>query len=313
MPAKEQLAKAFDSTGDNSNAVHLSHEEASAFIDLVRDESTLLKLARVEKVDLATKSLPRLISSKRFLHAGGKGVALDDDKKDSFGTDNIEIHTREVIGAIEIHDSELKHNIEGQSLGEKMLNLAAKKIANELEEIAMYADKLGTWSATESAFALYDGFVKRLKANGNLIDAADTDLFADAKVSKEKMVRLLTSVPTKFRKDLQFFLHDNVAIEYNEQFDQYFQSQNFVGNVLGKRINSVPLMRIDDTTGKTEAIATDPMNLIFAMQVEDGTISFEKERVAKERKTVYHFSMEMDFQIEVPEAAGIITNLVTKY
>lgn len=313
MSAKEQLQKAFGASADSSSAIHLSREEATAFIDTVVDESVVLKRARVEKVDLATKHIPRIISSKRFLHAGGNGVEVSEANTDKFEVGGITIHTKELIGRVDIYDSELKHNVEGPALGKRILSLVARKIANEIEEIGQYADTAGTWGATESAFAQFDGFKKRLLAGGNVLNAADTALFADASVTKEKFTKALTSVPTKFRKDLQFFAHDNVVIEYNELFDNSFNRPEFVSSVLGKPINSAPLMRIDDATGKSDVIGTDPMNLIFAMQVEDGTISFEPQRFASKRMTSYFFCMESDFQIEVPEAAVILKDIVTKY
>ncbi len=303
---KEQLNKAFDSTGDSSSQVHLSVEEASAFTDTIVDQSSIFKKARVVKMDRAKMNIGKLISTGRFLHAGGRDVELT-TLKDKVATGQISLVTKELIGAIDIYDDELKHNIEGQSFQFKLLNLISRKIANELEEIALYSDTAGTWGSTESAFDLFDGWLKLIKATGNVIDAAVG--FADTKVSKEKFVKLIKSLPTKFRQSsAQIFAHNNIVIDYNTIFDTNFNRNTFIDNVYGHVLNSVPNMRFDGT-GKTDSILTQPENLIMGIQIEDGAMQFEKERVASKRKTVYHFQMEVDFQVEETTAASVLKNL----
>lgn len=303
---KEQLAKAFDSTGDSSTLVHLSQEEASAFVDTIVDQSSIFKKARIVKMDRAKMDIGKLISTGRFLHAGGRDVALS-TLKDKFSTGKITLTTKEFIGAIDIYDDELKHNIEWQSLQTKLLNLVARKVANELEEIALYWDTAWTWGATESAFALVNGWLKVIKATGNVVDAAVG--FADTKVSKEKFVKLIKALPTKFRRaGATIFAHDNIVIDYNSIFDSNFNRNTFIDNVLWYNLTQVSNMRFDGT-GKTDSILTQSENLICGIQVEDASMQFEKERVPSLRKTTYHFTIEADFAVEETTAAAVLKNL----
>ena len=303
---KEQLNKAFDSSANSSTLVHLSSEEASAFVDTIMDESTLSKKTRVVKMDRATMKIGKLIGNGRFLHAGGRDVEVTTNK-DKFTPDFVQLSTKEIIGAIDIYDDELKHNIEGQALETRLLGLIAKKIGNELEEIGLYSDTAGTWGATESAFDLFDGWLKKMLAGGNVIDASNV-MFSDAKVSKEKFVKLIKAMPTKFRRDLQIFAHNDIIIDYNTLFDSNFNRNTFIDNVLGTPLNSVPNMRFN-VTDETDVILTNPLNLITGIQIEDASMSFEKERVAKLRKTTYHFQMEVDFAVEEVQATGVLKKL----
>lgn len=305
---KEQLDKAFDTSANTSTLVHLSQEEASAFVDTIVDESSIMKKTRVVKMDRAKMDIGKLIGNGRFLHAGGHDVALADDKKDKFTPDKITLTTKELIGAIEIFDDELKHNIEGQSLENRLLGLVARKVGNELEEIALYSDTAGTWGATESAFGLFDGWIKKVLAGGNVVDASDALLFADAKVSKEKFIKLLKSLETKFRRGTEIFNHNDITIDYNQLFDTNFNRNTFIDNVLGTPLNSCPNFRFNGS-GETESLLTNPMNLIMGIQIEDSAMSFEKERVASKRKTIYHFQMEVDFNIEEVTAASVLKKL----
>lgn len=303
---KEQLKKAFDTSADSSTLVHLSSEEASAFVDTIMDESSLSKKTRVVKMDRAQMKIGKLIGNGRFLHAGGRDVEVTTNK-DKFATDFVQLSTKEIIGAIDIYDDELKHNIEGQALETRLLGLIAKKIGNELEEIGLYSDTAGTWGPTESAFDLFDGWLKKMLAGGNVIDASNV-MFADAKVSKEKFVKLIKAMPTKFRRDLQIFAHNDIIIDYNTLFDSNFNRNTFIDNVLGTPLNTVPNMRFNGTD-ETDVILTNPLNLITGIQIEDASMSFEKERVAKFRKTTYHFQMEVDFAVEEVQATGVLKKL----
>jgi len=313
MPTpKEQLHKAFGSSGDTSSAVHLSVEEASAFFDTVVDQSVLLKKVRTEKVDRATKNLQRLVSTGEFLRAGGNHVAFDDADADTVDTQVIPISTKEVQGSIFVYDSEKRHNIEGVSIGEHVLSIAAKKVANSLEKLCLTADTANSsFVGTLSAYKQVDWWLKRIKSTGHYLDATNTTLFSDASVTREKFLKLYTSLETQYRDNAQFFLHDNAIVEYDELFTANFNRNNLVDNILNRPLVKVPLMGI--TAGKSQVILTDPQNLIIAFQVETAAVQFEKFRNPKMKRDEYYFTMELDTQVEVPEAAALLDKLTMKY
>lgn len=308
----ESLHKAFDGSGDSSKAVHLSSEEASAFFDTVVDQSVMLKKCRVEKIDLATKNLQRLISDGEFLRAGTGAAGFNDNDADKVTPTTIPIVTREVQGSIFILDSEKRHNIEGQSIGEHILNMVGKKTSNSLERMSLISDMSNAaFTGTQSAYKVNDGWLKLIKNGGNYLDAALTTLFADASVTREKFIKMYTALPVQYREMADFFLHDNVIVEYDELFTGNYNRNNLIDNILTRPLVKVPLMA---TAGKkSQVLLTDPKNLIVAFQMETSQIQFEKFRNPKMKRDEWYFNMEVGFQVEVPEAAVLLDNLTMKY
>lgn len=310
--AKESLQKAFGTSGNTSSAVHLSVEEASAFFDTIVNQSVLLPRVRTEKVDRATKNLQRLISNGEFLRAGTGNAGFNDADADTVDTNTIAISTKEVQGSIFVYDNEKRHNIEGLSIGEHVLNIAAKKAGNSIEKLCLSADTANAgFVGTLSAYKQLDGWIKRITNGGNFLNAENTSLFADAGVSREKFLKLYTSLNPQFRDMAEYFLHDNALVEYDELFTANFNRNTLMDNILGRPINKVPLMGI--TSQKSPVLFTDPKNLIVAFQVETASVQFEKFRNAKMKRDEYYLSMEIDTQVEVPEAASILANMLLKY
>ena len=62
------------------------------------------------------------------------------------------------------------------------------------------------------------------------------------------------------------------------------------------------------TKDGADVIFGNPLNFIYGVQTGGGAIQFETERVASLGYT-YHFKMRLDFHVENPEAATIITDL----
>ena len=100
-------------------------------------------------------------------------------------------------------------------------------------------------------------------------------------------------------------------IDYTANFDNSVNRDAFVDNILSKPANEVPLASFD-SKGETQVLFTNPQNIIWGVQIEDMSMQFERERVASKRKTVFHFSIEMDFNVEIPEAAVVGNKMKTK-
>lgn len=310
MTQTEELKKAFGDSAKTSTAVHLSHEEASAFFDTMVDQSALLKECRVEKIDLATKSLQRLISDGEFLKAGKD--EFDDSDADKVDIQNIPIITREVQWSFFIYDNEKRHNIEGQNIGEHILQIMAKKAINSLEKMALISDTGNAgFTGTKSVYKVNDGWLKAFKNHGHYLNAEETSLFTDATITREKFVKAYTSLPVQFRDNAKFFLHDNVIVEYDELFTGNYNRNNLIDNILGRPMVKVPLMATDGN--KTQVLLTDPKNLIIAFQIETSTITFEKFRNPKKKRDEWYFNMEVGFAVEKPDAGVLIDNVKMKY
>lgn len=145
----------------------------------------------------------------------------------------------------------------------------------------------------------------------NYIDASQSSIFADDTVTREKFVKMYTTLDPAFRDQAEFFLHDNVVVEYDELFTGNYNRNNLVDNILSRPMIKVPLAPTKD--GKTKVLLTDPKNLIFAVQVETANITFEKVRNAKMKRDEWYFNMEIAFAVEAPDKAVLLDNLKMKY
>ena len=56
----EKITKAFDNETGNSSLVHLNTRQADAFIDYIKDESVILKNARVKKMNAPMENIAKL-------------------------------------------------------------------------------------------------------------------------------------------------------------------------------------------------------------------------------------------------------------
>ncbi|MBT3727481.1 hypothetical protein HOF65_04660 [bacterium] len=58
-----------------------------------------------------------------------------------------------------------------------MKRIIAKKIANELVEVALYGKKLENPSADNGILNMFNGIKYQIEQNGNVLDGSDTNVF----------------------------------------------------------------------------------------------------------------------------------------
>lgn len=386
MDKKEQLKKAFDSSSLNWKLVLLNEEQATAFIDWLKDESAILKACRVVTPTKANTTIAKLFPNWRLLQPSTIGQKLADEKKGQFGTSVVEINCKPVKCEILVTDEEMMNNIEWGNFEDTMIKLVQKKIANELEEIGLYSRKRSTWSAN-STLEMFDGWLWRLLQWGNVVNASDSSKFTNRLVDKAKFKSALKSLPVRFRPNSKFILWSDVLLDYQSAYDTVADMNvrnELMSTIIKKRVieaslmgNSSPVvgsteltiasvswkvftldavtwlqawdsivvsyntsdqevLTIDsvDWTDKevtvvetpslphvagqkvreatldwSEAILTDPMNLIFAMQKSE--MSFEVERIAWVGRN-YVWKYFIDSVIEEATAGSLIHSMLTQ-
>ena len=210
----EKLAKAFDTGTMESKLVTLREEQATAFIDYMKDESAILKEARVEKMNGPNKTIAKIFVKWDFLYPGIHGE-VDLSKDTEFGSDLMELKSELVRGHFKVTDQEMEDNIEGGKIGEKFMRMIAKKTQNELDVISFYARKRGNPLRVN---ALFDGFKYRALKGGHIVDAADTDSFSDRLVKREKFIKAVKTMPSSFSADAKFITTRGVVLDYTEQY-----------------------------------------------------------------------------------------------
>lgn len=251
----EKLQKAFDNTTLNGDKVNLNTEQASAFIDSIVDESKILKLAKVVKMEKPKVMFSDIIADGDFLHPHKGDGSSEENAAFEFGSSDKYLLAEEVSGNIFIRDDEQRNNIEGAALTNHLLGIIVKKVGNQLDTVGMTAIKKDSVYGLEDMF---DGFTKRIIDNGNIVDASSAALFgSDVRtIKKAKFTKAWKTLPTKYRTDMKFFAASDTVIDYNDQFDTNYSRNEFVNNVLGKDLVEVPLFSIDNPVPSATASTT---------------------------------------------------------
>lgn len=210
----EKIAKAF-SGGDSSTLVHLNNAQADKFIDYVVDESVILKSSRVVRMDTPQKTIGKIGISDKILYPAQSGVALNTAKRVSATPTKITLISQEVIGEVRLLDDELEDNIEGSAFKEHLMKMIAKKVANQLETVALYSRKVAN---PTDLLQMFDGFVKMIETEGVVVDANVG--FSDRYIDKSKLASLRKSIDTKYRKMLnKWYMPDDVTIDYEVLYE----------------------------------------------------------------------------------------------
>lgn len=252
MDKAQKIAKVF-SGGENSSLVHLNTAQADKFIDYVVDESVILKSSRVVRMDTPQKVIGKIGISDKILYPAQRGQALDANKRASATPDKITLVSQEVIGEVRIYDDEVEDNIEGVAFKEHMMKMVAKKVANQLERVALYSRKVANPS---DLLQMFDGFVKAIETSGVVFDASDTGLFSDRYIDKEKLAKLRKSIDTKYRNVLnKWYMPDDVAIDYEVKYEASNNTVNKYG-AFGVDFTKANIMSIDRPVFKTGGLNT---------------------------------------------------------
>lgn len=267
----EKIAKVF-SDGTTSTLVHLNTAQADKFIDYVVDESVILKSSRVVRMNTPSKVVGKVGISDKVLYPAQRGQALNSVNRTSATTDKITLTTSEVIGEVRIYDDELEDNIEGTAFKEHMMKMVAKKVANQLEKVALYSRKVAN---PTDLLQMFDGFIKEIEANGVIVDASDTGLFADRYIDKEKLAKLRKSIDTSYRQVLnKWYLPDDLAIDYEVKYEASNNTVNKYG-AFGIDFTKANIMSIDRAvavaSGFTATLTASPIAGATNITVDDTT------------------------------------------
>lgn len=214
MTVSEQINKAFNTSASNSGLVHLNTKQANTFIDYIKEQSVILKNARVKKMSSPIEKISKIGLGDEIFHPATKGQSLENNKRLQVSGDNITLTTKEIMAEVKILDDELEDNIEGPAFKEHLMKMISKKWANQLEKTALYSKVA---QEGDSINSLFDGFVKNISKDGNVIDAKD---FADSFVSKEKLTKAYKSIPTEFRSGInKIYMTNDLAIDYETLYE----------------------------------------------------------------------------------------------
>lgn len=286
------------------NSGTLKHERASAFIDLVVDESALLKAITVHRTDAAAGTIALLnvtgpITSKATQNTEYTNTSKPTDASVAFAT-------AKSVSALDITGEVTEDTIEGGNIKATVLGAMTKQVGNDMEMLAIEGDDsiTGTDTATDRLLSCNDGF-HVLTAD----DAKVHDIDAGGKrVSFKLLQAMKRALPSKYKKnpaELAFIMSLNAAEDLAAEWavrltdlGDRARAMGMLPNILGIPVLPVPLLpedlAISGTAGDTGTfvLLCNPKNLVYVVQREL-TVEWERRpRLDRDECTMH---MRTDF------------------
>ncbi len=309
----ENLARADIAISDlDTNGGLLQPDVANAFIDMVMEEPTVLPQARVIRMAAPEVKIPRIGFGQRILKAARtSGSAQDDGDNARYlraadrskpTTSQITLTSGEMMAEIRIPYEMLEDNIEGQSMESHVMRLAAKQVALDLEEFALWADT----ASGDAYLALQNGWLKR--SVSHVVDNLGAGISPDIAASA------LLALPQKYLRylpQMRGFISVANTIRYRQKVSQRMTGfgdaalQGAIPLVAhGLQLEGAPMLAADNVGDS--GLVTFPQNLIFGIRRD---ITVETDKDIRSREYIIVMTVRAGMQIDDEDAVVKLENI----
>jgi len=189
---------AVNPSGDAASGI-LRPEQARRFIDYVWDGTVLAKDGRRVTMRANTMELEKVNVGERVIRAASQGIGDYTNTGATFS--KVELTTKKIRLDWEVSAEALEDNVEGAALEDHLVRLMTNAFANDIEDLAINGD-----GATGNFLSIMDGFVNRVKTNGDAHEFVTT--VTDNAWTTEVMQGILLAMPRKYRaikNNLKFY------------------------------------------------------------------------------------------------------------
>jgi hypothetical protein len=190
---------AVNPSGDAASGI-LRPEQARRFIDYVWDATVLAKDGRRVTMRANTMELEKVNVGERVIRAAAQAVGNYTNSGATFS--KVELTTKKIRLDWEVSAEALEDNVEGAALEDHLVRLMTNAFANDIEDLAIN----GTGTGSDAFLSIMDGFVNRVKTDGNaheaLVEVADNAWTPDV------MQQIILAMPRKYRaikSNLKFY------------------------------------------------------------------------------------------------------------
>jgi Phage capsid family len=309
-----------------ANGGVLMPEQGAAFIRKLIKQPVLIKRCRVVEMISPQRKINKIGFGTRILRKATSATALAAPTSSGLGgravptTSQIELTTAEQIAQVNLPYDVLEDNIERATtagneppntgpggLRDTLIDMISERAALDIEELGLLSNTAYTngSDADDQAFlSQSDGWLQLTQANGNVFDSTGTP------VSKTMFKDALQTLPVQYQRNkaaLNHFVSVNNETTYRDTLadrgtslgDTMVQGTGPV-YAYGSPVTPVAMMP------ETQALYTDPMNLIFGIQRQ---VSLEYDKDITARVYIIVLTMRIAFQIEETQAAVITDNI----
>lgn len=204
-----------------------------------------------------------------------------------------------------IEQNKAKEGFEKLFMGE-----IAKQVKRDILDLAFNGDEATATSDKDYEFLkLNDGFIKQIKAKGNVVDGAT---IAGGKFSKGMFYALRRAIPQKYRdSNFRWICSDNT---YTDLCEYLSDRPTSLGDIaITKADGNITILQTSFETipnfPDDIIIYVDPKNLktVYFVNIEHRKTVEGKEAIY-ERKRFYATHLALDYIIKEVEATGILIN-----
>lgn len=301
----------------------LSPEQAREFLRVAIEESVLLNQVRSEFLRSPKEEVPRISFGTRILRAGTEGQRLADADRVKPSTGLVTLSTVLFKGEVPVTDEVMEDNIEGAAVADTIVEMIAKAVGRDLEELAIKSDtaRVTTDAGYDPTLDQFDGLVKQFQAE---LPAAQKLSGGTMSSMTDAFGKMLAALPARYRSrpgDLRFYVSyrsldvylkelasratglGDTAISTQLQTQLAFHGVPVVGVPMLSGTSVINAVSIDYAG---VAILTNPMNIIAGYHRQ---VRIEKFRDPREGVTSFLPSVRFDIKVADPEAAVLVTGL----
>ncbi|MBU1483192.1 MAG: phage major capsid protein [Gammaproteobacteria bacterium] len=292
------------------NGGYLQDATAAKFIEELIEESVLMSRARVIPMKAPRMHIPRVSLSQRILRKDGVMVGLpnEEDRFRPQFTDAV-LDAVDFRAIVRVPDQIIRDNVEGDKLANTLLSLGRKRVAADMEELAIRGDI----TSADPFLSSLDGFFA--KANVNVVD------FAGARISKNGLALMHRSLPQAYKRAknaMEFYVSTNSESDYSLLVEE---RQTLLGDKAllesprhrfqGSNIVPVPMFpeELGDDSDESKILLCEPTNMVFGIRTKIGV---EMDRKAEEGYTSMVFTVSYDVQFEDVNAVVLGDNVLNQ-
>jgi len=308
------------------NSASLRRELADRFINLVVDESVLIKdMARLHRTQAPSGDITKLNISGYVTRGISENTAGTETRKPSDSV--LTFTTTKLQSILDVTGEWLEDNVEGQSGRGTVLDAFFRAIANDWETLAIEGDSTAAGATDYAALVSANDGWHVLTASGtgaHIVDAGGM------RASYQLLSNMLRAMPTKY-KGPGPMSNNNTGLRWlvswgslQSMVDEQASRSTVYGDLMRQMGNGqmptmlgIPLivvpkipenLTLTGTSGTTGSFIwlIDPKNLIMVVQRE---MKVEWERVPRSDHDELTIHMRVDFLVENTDAVVKATDL----
>lgn len=297
----EQLEELMKTAIGTSTGGQLNDEQRLSFIDTVIEEGQDV-YSRIEVIDNITASkydFDVMSLASRLLRKGIEGTAPTETFAPTI--ERRDLQPQEIILPYDVTDRFMKRNIERGNVDAALQSLFAKKVSNDLVDLAFNGDTDAS-GADEDFLKIFNGYIKRILAGTNThkLSKSDSDPMIDI------FAAMLKELPSKWKRDSSQLFYAVSPANYEKYQDELSDRNSNLGDMMTVSKPKLSFRAIDllavPSLPDTEVILTANGNLAIGIGQE---ISDEIERDSRARVTMHTITMYADANYQIGDAIVI--------